>query len=323
MKIFVSTLLLVVAFLCLAAKSQQRNAWDAIVPLHSTRADVNRLLGKPAGDCQCVYRTPTETVSVDYAAAPCKGPINGWNVPPETVLQFRVTPASPKTFASLGLDESFYVKTQEEDTPTLYFTDVARGIQYAVQDNHVATVSRRPLPADNNLRCAGFPPYDGGITDYHPYDSFPAESLDQLHAHLDVFAHEVSTRPAFIAYVVGYAGKISKRGEAKRIAESARAYLVNKNGVRADKVFAVDGGFRENVEVELYLVPKGTAAPAPKPTLTPCEVTPIDGVMAQALNNILVSQGKDQVKTFDLRGVDAAGVEAASRYWHPKVWDQL
>jgi hypothetical protein len=46
-----------------------------------------------------------------------------------------------------------------------------------------------------------------------------------------------------------------------------------------------------------------------------------DGVMAQALNNILVSQGKAQPQTFDLRGVDPKGVDDASTYWHPKVWD--
>jgi YD repeat-containing protein len=44
-----------------------------------------------------------------------------------------------------------------------------------------------------------------------------------------------------------------------------------------------------------------------------------DGEMAQALNNILVRQGKAEPRTFDLRGVDPVGVEAASMYWHPKV----
>jgi YD repeat-containing protein len=46
----------------------------------------------------------------------------------------------------------------------------------------------------------------------------------------------------------------------------------------------------------------------------------IDGVMAQALNNILVKKGLDKPQTFDLRGVNAAEVQRASTYWHPKVW---
>lgn len=273
MKVFLSTLLLVVVSLYFDATSQPRKGWNGIVPLHSSRTDVNRLLGKPEGDCQCIYRTPTEIVAFDYAEAPCKGPINGWNVPRDTVLEVRTTPISPKTFSELGLNETKYVKTREEDTGTFYFTDLHAGIRYAVQDNHVVTIGYTPLPGDSNLRCAGFPPYDVGITDYHPYDSFSVGSSARTYAHLDEFARHVTTQSAFTAYVVGYAGKISKRGEAKRVAKIARDYLVNKRGIRTDKVFALDGGFREKAEVELYLIPNGMAAPSPKPTLTAAEVT--------------------------------------------------
>jgi hypothetical protein len=257
--------------------SQPDKGWNGIVPLHSTRADVTRLLGKPEGNCLCVYRTPTERVVIDYAEAPCKGPVNGWNVPRDTVLQVRITPISPKTLSQLGLNDIAYVKTREQDTGTTYFTDVRRGIRYSVQDNRVVTIRYAPSSDDGKLRCAGFPPYDGGIADYHPYDSFPAESIEQTYAHLDAFAFQVATsQSAFTAYVVGYAGRISKRGEAKRIGDDARDYLIKKRGIRADRVLAVDGGFREKAQFELYLVPNGMATPTPKPTLTPCEVTLID-----------------------------------------------
>jgi hypothetical protein len=212
-------------------------------------------------------------VAVDYAEGPCKGPIDGWNVPRDTVLQVRITPISPKTFTELGLNETNYVKTREEDTSTIYFTDFQRGIRYGVQDNHVVTIGHTPLPDDSNLRCAGFPRYDGGITDYHPYDSFPAESLEQIYAHLDEFALRMTTQSTFTAYVVSYAGRVSKRGEAKRIAKTARTYLIKHRAIPAGKIFAIDGGFRERAELELYLVPNGMTAPAPKPTLTPSEVT--------------------------------------------------
>jgi hypothetical protein len=276
MKFLLSTLLLVAASFYFDPTSQHRKGWNGIVPLHSTREDVQRELGVPEGECQCVYRRLTETVTVDYAEAPCKGRVNGWNVPKDTVLQIRVSPLAPRTSSDLGLEESKYIKTQEQDTATIYFTDVQRGVRYSIQDNHAVVLTYIPLQTDNVLRCAGFPLYHGGITDYHPYDSFPAGSIEQTYAHLDEFALQVSTQSAFTAYVIAYAGKISKRGEAKGLAETARNYLVNKRGIRADKVFAVDGGFRERAEFELHLVPNGTAAPAPKPTLTRCEVTLID-----------------------------------------------
>jgi hypothetical protein len=44
-----------------------------------------------------------------------------------------------------------------------------------------------------------------------------------------------------------------------------------------------------------------------------------DGVMAQAVNNILVRQGKEKAQTFDLRDLDGREIHRASAYWHPKV----
>jgi hypothetical protein len=44
-----------------------------------------------------------------------------------------------------------------------------------------------------------------------------------------------------------------------------------------------------------------------------------DGVMAQALNNILVRKGKADPQTFDLRDIDQKEIDRASGYWHPRV----
>src|SRR6266404_9850011 len=254
------------------AFQQPNPGWKGIVPLRSTRVEVNRLLGKPEGECQCIYRTSTERVAVDYADQPCKGTINGWNVPKDTVLEFKLMPSTPKTFHELGLSENAYIETREEDTSTLYSTDLQLGIRYTVQDNHVVTLSYTPLRDDNNLRCAGFPAYDGGVTDYQAYDSFPSLSSEQTISHLDEFAYQLTTRTAFKGYIVYYAGRTSRLGEAKKSAGEARNYLVNKRRIATDRVFAIDGGFREKGEFELYLVRSGTLPPTPKPTLSSSEV---------------------------------------------------
>jgi hypothetical protein len=44
-----------------------------------------------------------------------------------------------------------------------------------------------------------------------------------------------------------------------------------------------------------------------------------DGVMAQALNNILVKQGKDSPQTFDIRDINGKEINRAGLYWHHKV----
>lgn len=77
----------------------QAKAWRGIVPLHSTRADVERLLGEPAtsslvAKCRCFYDLGDETVTILYAnglgcAEPEErdGRVGGWNLPRDTVIE--------------------------------------------------------------------------------------------------------------------------------------------------------------------------------------------------------------------------------------------
>src|SRR5687768_16252810 len=53
--------------------------WRGIIPLRSTRADVERLLGPPEPGSRGVYRTGSERITVSYAEGPCD---YGWQVPP-------------------------------------------------------------------------------------------------------------------------------------------------------------------------------------------------------------------------------------------------
>lgn len=254
---------------------QRRTGWNGVIPLHSTRANVYRMLGKGSGECQCIYKTPTETVTVDYAEGPCKGSINGWNVPADTVLQVTIRPVTPKSLAELRLDENLLCKVPASDTSTTYLIDLQLGLRYAVQDGHVVTEQYVPIREDNHLRCEGFPAYDLGLTNYRPYDKFLPTSKDQIHAHLDEFAFQLTNQLGFEAYIVCYAGKITSRGAGNKMAQMARDYLINIRKISKPRVFAIDGGFREKAEFELFLIPTGMPPPTPTPTLSLSEVTVI------------------------------------------------
>ena len=87
------TLVNIIAVLLLAAQAQgprQQHGWRDVVPLRSTRTDVERLLGKKHESGRTsVYRTPAETVRIEYLVSPCKGSLSGWKVPPDTNLYAR------------------------------------------------------------------------------------------------------------------------------------------------------------------------------------------------------------------------------------------
>lgn len=245
--------------------------WKGIVPLRSTRDDVERLLGAPEGECRCVYRAGDDLVRVDYAEAACKGPAPGWNVPAGVVLQFTFTPKDRPPFPGPGVDVSRFVKTSESPAET-YYTDVGEGVRYAAQSGRLMYVQYIPSSGDKSLRCEGFPDYDGGLTRRRPYGLFAVRTDEGTFARLDNFAFQLANADGWNGYIIAYAGRVSRKGEAESVAGRARKYLIEMRGIPPERVVSIDGGFREEAEVELYLIPRTLPPPTPAPTLSPGEV---------------------------------------------------
>jgi hypothetical protein len=252
--------------------SAQNNGWNGIAPLRSTRADVEQRLGESNESCRCRYRTAKETVFVEYAAAPCKGSLFGWNVKVDTVLQVTVYPKTKPHFSELSIDEAKYIKTRDDDDAvTVYYTSIDEGIRYAVQNGDVVHVEYRPSSKDKPLRCEGFPDYDGGIREYRPYASFSTKA-QMMEERLDDFAVQLINRTSMKGYIVSYAGKTARRNEARIMAETAKQYLVSKRKLSADRLVAIDGGFRETAEYDLFLMPSTFPPPTATPTVPSNEV---------------------------------------------------
>lgn len=71
-----------------------------------------------------------------------------------------------------------------------------------------------------------------------------------------------------VAYIVAYGGKDSCFWEEGRLrAERAKNYLVEKYRIDNDRIIAVDGGYRENLAVELFLSTRRGCGPFPSPTV--------------------------------------------------------
>ena len=91
-------------------------------------------------------------------------------------------------------------------------------------------------------------------------------------ARLDNFAIELQNDPTAVGYLVGYGGRRSHRGEASKRLERAKRYLVAVRAVPAERLVTIDGGYREELTVELHVKPKGAQPPMPVPTVDPNEV---------------------------------------------------
>jgi hypothetical protein len=99
-------------------------------------------------------------------------------------------------------------------------------------------------------------------------------SFDDQKARLDNLAIELQNDPSTTSYVIAYAGRTSRAGQAERLLIRARDYLIQKRGVDQGRIITLDGGFREEDCVELWVVPTGAKPPQATPTVQAGEVQP-------------------------------------------------
>jgi hypothetical protein len=127
--------------LALFSLCPQVETWKAIVPLHSTRADVERLLGPPVRPCKegCTYDTKSEGVFVRYSGEPCeKGEANRWRVPRDTVISLSVYPSLKPNLSDLKLDRKRFKKTKDPELHGYYtYENQKDGVAYEVSDRGV------------------------------------------------------------------------------------------------------------------------------------------------------------------------------------------
>lgn len=99
-------------------------------------------------------------------------------------------------------------------------------------------------------------------------------SYDDQKARLDNLAIELQNDPALTTYVIAYGGRTSRIGQADRLIARAREYLVNQRGIDPARIVVMNGGFREEDCVELWIVPTGATPPQPTPTVQAGDVRP-------------------------------------------------
>jgi hypothetical protein len=268
--------------------------WRGIVPLHSTRMDVERLLGSPreSRGVASNYETESERVLVFYSADPCKKG-EEWNVPRGTVASFTVSPKATLPVADLKLEETNYKRVLDSHVQGIvYYFNKEQGIRIETRllgggREDVNSITYEPAAKDNYLRCAGAPAVsDVDVTTPPPtkFDEYSNIAFSDEKARLGNLAIYLQQDPKMIGYIIAYAGRRARAGEAKARTERAKSYLVKERGIEAERIVTIDGGYREEPMVELYILPRGISAPTPYPTLEPSEAQIIRDSSAKTSN---------------------------------------
>jgi hypothetical protein len=258
------------AMLVMAGHSKVKE-WRGIMPLRSTRADVERVLGAPTNPGGSIYRTDNENVFIWYSGEPCKKGAALWDVPRDTVLSIAVYPRVELDIADVRLDEDKYKKEPNPHRQgIIYYIDEGEGVRIETFEGNVRSITYTPAAKDTHLRCPGAPATSGNDENIPPprkFDEYSDSPFSDEKARLDNLAIFLHQEPEMKGYIIAYAGRRSRAGEAQARAERAKKYVVNERGIERGRIVTIDGGHREDLEVELYALPLSVSAPIPTPTV--------------------------------------------------------
>jgi len=95
------------------------------------------------------------------------------------------------------------------------------------------------------------------------FDEYPSLARNDEKARLDNYAIELQGDPMATAYIVVYPGRTGKQGDVQRQMARQVDYLVNSRGIDARRIVTLTGHTKEELMVELWLVPQGAKPPVP------------------------------------------------------------
>jgi hypothetical protein len=139
-RIVIALILILISFSALVAEFQKSAQWKRIVLMHSTRKDVESLLG-PSKNSGYIASYPVEdgTLNVEYYPYRYCEPRGDadWNLPQWAVLELTYRPDHPSKLQSLKLDLSKFRKTSESfDAPDLVsYVNNEEGVDYTFQED--------------------------------------------------------------------------------------------------------------------------------------------------------------------------------------------
>ena len=146
------------AFLCTI--SVQAKAWRGIEPLHSTRSDVERIIGSKVVRCgvsSCIYDLGDETVFVLYAKeSNCNNndTTTSWRVPAATVLEIGIHFKKDRALSELQFELSKFEQVEDKELPGwIYYLNVAEGVRIEGGFETASGITYFPAAKDKYLHC--------------------------------------------------------------------------------------------------------------------------------------------------------------------------
>jgi len=239
-------------WLLLAASVATAREWRGIVPLKSTRVDVERLLGVPLQsiDSLSYYKLTNEIVVVHFQSDRCDSESGkfgyGWNVPIGTVTNIAVLPRGSHRLDEYKVGNDF--KVDDAGAGFIYHSDPAGGLTIETFNDRVTLVEYHAETAQHTLQC---PRVYKCCVDFFPkFDEYMRLPFADEKARLDNFV--INLKAAFFRGTIQVVGPSKQdRQQLLKLAARARDYLVRVRGFEPERLLIVDAGFEEQALTRL------------------------------------------------------------------------
>jgi len=172
-----------------------------------------------------------------------------------------VSPASAKVLGGVG-------------TPTISVDSTGLAGQRIVATLLVDDGSGEPTCRQTTQASTFIPALAPRENPAREFDVCSQCSFDDQKARLDNLAVELQNDQSTTTYIFAYGGRTSRTGQGDRIGARARDYLMSQRGIDSARIIVLNGGFREQDCVELWIVPSGATPPQPRPTVQAGDVRP-------------------------------------------------
>jgi hypothetical protein len=286
-------LLPLILLVMVSTSSVAAKAWRSIVPLHSTRAQVEALLGLPPPppenrsytlhEGRSIYYLDEGEVYIIFADKEFLKEHSCPSVALGTVMRVDVTPKNELLVSSLGLNEKSFTKYEpselDEDGTYEGLIDEQEGLAIRTVEGKMAEMIYFPSATDRG-RCPGFYDNPKGYIQKTTVCHLPMRKFDEWgnlrfsdeKARLDNFGIQVNNEEGSVGYIIVYAGRKATVAEAQLRATRARDYLINVRKIDPQSVKAIDGGYLDELTIQLWITPAGAEPPPLMPTIDKSEV---------------------------------------------------
>ena len=170
-----------------------------------------------------------------------------------------VSPSSARIISGLG-------------TSTLNVDSTGLGGQRIIATLVADDGSSDPACAQTAQAVSAVAPIKKVVIVAREFDECNNCTFDDQKARLDNLAVELQNDPTTRGYIIAYGGRMSPVGQVEKLMNRAKEYMVTQRGIDASRLSVVNGGYREEDSVELWIVPSGAAPPQATPTVQAGEI---------------------------------------------------